>query len=206
MGANTEKSESRQEVVNFPPYLASSLWYQLWLSEFAENGDDTAAIKEANRLTAENRELSRCRIRTPKEEIQILSMAIEGGGKQLKSNPDLENLLISPHGNPRKKHLQAIDAAYGKKPFYRHVADRLEPIFHDEKIITLKDFNMMLHKAIAGLLTENLSCQDLLAIKTHPIAMERGKELAVGVRNEISVIDVLMNLGQEAVFPLTVDR
>lgn len=187
-------------MVTFPPYLASAGWYNRWLGAMKVYGDDETAIKQANCFIKDGRILSRTRIRNSGGDDIILSIAIQGGSRQLRSL-HLNNVFwLSAHGDWRKNHISAIEAAYGKKPFFSHVFNKLKDCFTvNNEDNSLQTFNLALHNVIKKLLLGNIGIENIVSLEDNLRVIERGKELANEIDEEISVIDALMQLGPEAI-------
>lgn len=79
---------------------------------------------------------------------QVLTIPVEKpvGGKSL-----MKDLRISDHGNWRHLHWNALEASYGKSPFYEYYADDLRP-FYERKWEYLIDYNEALQEKMFELL------------------------------------------------------
>ena len=111
----------------------------------------------------------------------------------------ISRLQLSEHGNWRHIHQGALEAAYGKSPFFEYIFPRLKALYaEDEK--DLAKFNEKMHEIILSLLwPENLAEKDLLDCMG-PRILERGEEIKGSINPELSVLDAVMRMGPEA-FP-----
>lgn len=191
-------------MVEFPPYMASAQWYAVWLKSISNGMNEIDAIQTANRVNGiERKELVRCRIMTGKGESLLLSMAVEGGSRKLREINKEQGLSLSAHGNWRKNHLGALEALYGKTPFYEHIMSGLFPVFKNQDLTALSSFNSGIHKVLSEFLLGDFYFNE----KNNPfsenvVLMERGKEIAKRINPKISIIDSLMHLGRESLLAL----
>lgn len=201
------------------PFAPSAAWYAAWLRARCKGLPEAESIAAANIATGiTGKEYARCRIIGNGNEI-ILSMAIEGGAARLKRTSFIPSAQLSDHGNWRHVHLGAIEAAYGRAPYFQHLFPIISEVY-SSTTKSLAAFNMSLHKAISGFLSipeQNLQhnsrqtdpdimaylCSDSTG-DIHPDTIhERASELAVQISPHLSIIDPLMHLGTEILLPLT---
>lgn len=137
----------------------------------------------------------------------------------------LGDVMMSEHGDWRRVHWGALFSAYGKSPFFEYISDELQSIYESHNVDNLVEFN----KAIHNLVVEFLDLPLDVTFTTELPQMDedtrdfRGK---VGVnkpdnlsflqnqtywqvwqeRNgfspDLSILDLLMNQGREAIFIL----
>lgn len=187
----------------FPPYAASAGWYARWLGSIIEEEARPAnAIASANRMFPTPRFLARTFIRPRHGEELMLSIAIEGGARKLRDFSYKAPLTLSHHGNWRRTHPLALEAAYGKTPFFPHFAPLLNEIYFDSALTTLELFNSEFHKAIADFLFGSLSMHDILRMGSKSLILKRGEELSGAIDRDISIIDALMKFGPETIFAI----
>ena len=182
----------------FPPYLASGAWYSRWLASISENPDTNLAVATAN-IDENARDFSRCAIQCPGHGRMLLTIPIEGGGKTLRNTNKMGLAFLSNHGNWRKKHLAAIEAAYGKKPYFNHFFPLLKQVFDNTQIDSLKEFNLSIHAICASFLLGSLPYGAIKIINSDNHLKERSKEIAIQIKTDVTIIDPLMNLGPEAI-------
>lgn len=129
-------------------------------------------------------------------------------------------ILLSGHGNWRHTHWGALFSAYGRTPFFDYFADDLKKIYTDESIQTISSLNMALHAAVIDFLAldietvvvgeksdcEGFECVDLRDCKFEDAsAVEPYYQIwsqKFGFQPHQSILDLLFNVGREAVFVL----
>lgn len=184
------------------PYMASSAWYAEWLRGLTIGMPEQEAVGLAN-CAADvcGKDFARCRICGNGGEI-LLSAAIEGGAARLKRASALPRVMLSDHGNWRHTHLGALNAAYGRAPYFQHFMPLLEPVYQSEEV-SLQGFNAKIHWAIRKMLFgDDDPLQLIQTIKGSNAAAARGKEIAGEISMRLSVIDSLMRHGRETLLAL----
>jgi hypothetical protein len=136
----------------------------------------------------------------------------------------VKDLRISDHNNWRRIHWNALQSAYNESPFFDYYADDIRPFF-EKKYEFLVDFNEAIRQTVCNLLdihpqvsyTTDFSRQpsdiddyrEVINAK-HPQAdadfqprrywqVFEGKH---GFQSNLSILDLLFNMGNEAVFYL----
>ena len=150
---------------------------------------------------------------------QALTIPVENtaGGKCLR-----RAVRVSDHGNWRRLHWNALATAYGDSPFFDYYADDLHPMYV-RKYDFLLDFNMEMTRLLCQLLdvrpqvelttaytaeAEN-DFRDVIRPK-HPVTDDgfvprryyQVHGAARGFIPNLSVLDLLFNMGNEAIFYL----
>ncbi len=87
-----------------PPYLASTLWVQ-----------GSSSLKGLK-----TRDYTRTLIESNSHEGMVLTVPVVGGSSAVKRLKP-EQLEISGHGDWPRIHLGAIEAAYGREPYFLHL-------------------------------------------------------------------------------------
>lgn len=134
---------------------------------------------------------------------QILSVPVnhdEGRG--------IRQIRISNHGNWRHLHWNALASAYGKSPFFDYYEDDLRPFFEQEWEY-LFDFNLaIIHKMLELLdvrkdvmLTEEYSPSSS-SDDFHPQRYWQVYQQKHGFIPNLSILDLLFNMGNEAIYYL----
>jgi hypothetical protein len=140
---------------------------------------------------------------------------------------EMGRALISDHGNWRHQHWQALTSAYGDSPFFLYYEDDLRPFF-TERWEYLYDFNEAIRQKMCELIdihpnlsftTDYVKCgdteNDVLDLREaiqpkHPIADSEFTpqryyqvyERKHGFLANLSILDLLCNMGPESVFLL----
>jgi hypothetical protein len=134
------------------------------------------------------------------------------------------DIRIAEHGNWRHLHWYAIVSAYNSTPFFEYYADDFRP-FYEKPFPFLFDYNEMLRELLCSLLdiSPNVSYSDQyfteipagtldLREVIHPKKETEGSnfkpyyqvfESKYGFQANLSVIDLLFNMGNEAAMLLT---
>ena len=162
---------------------------------------------------------NRCVIATANG-MQALTVPVEGTDEKCL----VKDLRISDHNNWRRIHWNALQSAYNESPFFDYYADDIRPFF-EKKYEFLVDFNETIRQTVCDLLdihpqvsyTSDFSRQpsdvddyrEVINAK-HPQPDEdfqprrywqvfEGKH---GFQANLSILDLLFNMGNEAVFYL----
>ena len=147
-------------------------------------------------------------------------------GVQALTVPVSEGCLVSDHGNWRHQHWQAIASAYGDSPFFIYYEDDLRPFF-TERWDTLYDYDeairrkmcelLDIHPRVAGTdhylkpseLHETDDFRNVITPKhplPDPLFMPRRYyqvyERRHGFLPNLSILDLLLNMGPESIFYL----
>ena len=161
---------------------------------------------------------NRCVIATTNG-LQALTIPIE---KPAQDKCLMRDVRISYHGNWRHLHWNALCSAYGERPFFEFYADDLRPFF-ERKYTFLYDFNMAITECMCSLL-DIRPClkptadylkdvpndfRDAIRPK-HPLpdaAFTPQPYYQVYARKHgflpnLSILDLLFNMGNESVFYL----
>ena len=134
----------------------------------------------------------------------------------------IRDIRISDHGNWRHLHWNALQSAYGESPFFEYYEDDLHPFF-EKRWTFLFDFNEAIREKLCELLditpvvrfTEqyvgNHAADFREAINPkhpapdpdfHPRRYYQVYEAKHGFLPNLSILDLLFNMGPEAVFYL----
>jgi hypothetical protein len=173
---------------------------------------------------------NRCVIATT-QGVQALTVPVEapvGEGVAL-SKTEIKDVRISNHGKWRTEHWNALQSAYGESPFFEFYEDDIRPFFEDRWEYLL-DFNMAITEKMCELLDIHShieltsSYQNSLPIGEgwggtdfrtiiHPKHPQEDSDFSpkpyyqvykerFGFLPNLSILDLLFNMGNEAVFYL----
>lgn len=153
--------------------------------------------------------------------VQTLTVPLVGSTKNMMT--PLKDVLISEHGGWRRLHWGALFSAYGRSPYFDYVADDLSRVIHGTQRF-LHEFNAQLHEVIVDfmdlpLTTHYVDCPGRADAGVSDlrgrIAMKRPDDLlidnvtyyqmwqeAAGFRPDLSILDLMMNMGREGIFIL----
>ena len=155
---------------------------------------------------------------------QALTVPIEHLPLTSHPSPLVKDLRISDHNQWRRVHWNALQSAYSESPFFEYYADDLRPFF-EKKYEFLIDFNENIRQKICELIDihpnveytseyiSHLSSLDdfrdvINAKHPKPDADFEAKEYwqvfqhKHGFQSNLSILDLLFNLGPESVFYL----
>lgn len=158
---------------------------------------------------------------------QVLTIPVEkpANGKSL-----MKDLRISDHGNWRHLHWNALESSYGKSPFFEYYADDLRP-FYERKWEFLIDYNEALQEKMFELLDIEVKTERTTSFLpvTSPSAEQKTDNSFLDLRHlaepsalldlpftpyyqvfaqrhgftpHLSIVDLLFNMGPEAVLTL----
>ena len=154
--------------------------------------------------------------------VQTLTVPLVGSTNNMMT--PLRDVLISEHGDWRRLHWGALFSAYGRSPYFDYVADDLSRVIHGNQRY-LHEFNSQLHEVIVDFMDLPLKTSPLQDVEMNRfevtdlrglIAMKKPDTLPItnvpyyqmwkaddGFRPDLSILDLMMNMGREAIFTLT---
>lgn len=184
--------------IDFPPLAPSAFWMSLFLKSISGGKSLHEAICETNSVVSGTRDFARFSLLDSQSSPLFLSVAVEGGAKQLKKPIGLELLQISEHGDWRKNHLGAMEACLGKKPFYRHLEPRFSEVWLNKRIGSLKEFNTAIFEVIATFILEDIKKEQLADFYKQKHFQERGVELVKDLDPSVSSLQWISTFGKES--------
>lgn len=134
----------------------------------------------------------------------------------------MSEVLISEHGNWRRLHWGALYSAYGRTPYFDHIAPELEPIIMGNQTHLL-ELNMQLQQLIVDFMDLPITFatekqKDMTVAYTDlrgKIETKKPDQLPIsdvpyyqvwahrhGFTARLSILDLLMNEGREGIFTL----
>jgi hypothetical protein len=141
----------------------------------------------------------------------------------------MRDVRISEHGNWRHQHWNALEAAYGQTPFFLYYEDDIRP-FYEQRFKFLFDFNLQLTALCCQLIdihpvlrpTEDFTSpllegvgetsdfRSLIHLKQdpacdpsfHPVPYYQVFANRFGFRPNLSIVDLLFNMGPESLLVL----
>ena len=193
-------------------YFGPVQWYQkLYRCEEVEIEQWESFQKQTYR--------NRCLIATT-QGIQALTVPVERGSSQL-----IKDIRISDHGNWRHLHWNALVSAYGESPFFEYYQDDIRPFF-EKRWEFLLDFNEVIREKMCELLDIQTKVSYSLEFATalhsplkdfregirpkHPMedpdfeprTYYQVYQQKHGFLPNLSVLDLLFNMGPEGIFYL----
>ena len=180
------------------PLAPSARWLACFLKSISLEEPYDRAVVEANEKMAQPKDFARLSLVDNHSDPLVLSVAVEGGGRQLRNLDKIPDLKLSNHGDWRKVHLGAFESILGKTPFYRHFEDSLRKVYDDKDITGLKNFNSAIFNIIDSFILKDIRQGSLAGFFCNPLLMQRGSEMASKIHPDSSVIQAMANFGKES--------
>lgn len=201
--AETDEIKPGKEPGAIIPFAASAGWYAAWWAALRNGLPLPAAIADASvSIATKGKDFARTCISGNTGSL-FLSIPIVGGAATLKKAKGISNAVLSDHGNWRHIHLGALEAAYGRSPFYQHFMPSLHDVYTSQ-ISLLSDFNAAIHHALCGFLGigESDLPLDYDAFGQRSAVVLRGLELSKQINFRHSIIEAIMHHGRETLLAL----
>lgn len=151
------------------------------------------------------RSLTRTLIASNSPEGLVLTVPVTGGSAAVKRD-DPHSFMISSHGDWTRIHLGAIEAAYGREPYFPHFFPGIAEII-EAYPPKLEDFNRRLLATMLRLAAYDEEKEGLLSLREeHPERFRAIVErLLAGVNPRHSMIEALFRYGKEILFLISRD-
>lgn len=169
---------------------------------------------------------NRCVIATANG-LQTLTVPVEHSvnSQELSANsPKVKDLRISDHNQWRRIHWNALQSAYSESPFFDYYADDIR-LFFEKKYEFLIDFNEAIRQTVCDLLDIHPNVSYTSDFSLQPSAIDDYREVINakhpqadadfqprrywqvfedrhGFQANLSILDLLFNMGNEAIFYL----
>ena len=200
-------------------YFAPIQWYQKL------NRYENIVIEQHDNFIKQTYR-NRCVIATT-QGLQALTIPVERPSDARLDKTQLKDICISDHGNWRHLHWKALLSAYGESPFFEYYADDIHP-FYEKKYKFLLDFNMEINAKMMELLdieksslslsneyssyegdSDTVDFREVIRPK-HPGEDKEWQpkkyyqvyQQKFGFQPNLSILDLLFNEGNEAVYYL----
>lgn len=138
-------------------------------------------------------------------------------------NMAVGDIVISDHGNWRHNHWGALFSAYGRTPFFDYFADDLKAIYDNREIKTVAALNLALHFAVVDFLdlpietsvfsekggwdaAETVDRRDGAIVERPVGEYYQIWSVKTGFQSGLSILDMLFNVGREAILLLSPGR
>ena len=167
-------------------YLAPISWYRTFrATPNALLDTDEHYVKQTIR--------NRCTIAMPDGPANLI-IPVEAAS----SHVPIRDIRISEHGQWRHHHWNALRTAYGKSPFFEYYADEFAPFYLSRTHDYLIDFNAALHEVVCRLIDIDQQVAPQQRRDTYyQVFAQR-----LGFLPDLSIVDLLFNMGPEAIFYL----
>ncbi len=165
------------------PYLGSLLWYRRYMRALLTGRSVPGAERKAEH---------RCVIRSNTGS-RLLTVPVVHGNAG----------MVSEHGGWRQAHAQALMSEYGRCPYYPHLMPQIEAVVMSGET-DLLTINTRLHEVVMETVAPADTLEHVARLMRSDAALwhELHKERSTGEVETLSVIDVLMRRGPEAIFTL----
>ena len=155
---------------------------------------------------------NRCLIATT-QGVQALTVPVVHDSKS-----SISDVLISDHGNWRHLHWQALQSAYGDSAFFEYYEDDLRPFFKENNWERLVDYNDAICRKVCELLDiqpsivhqSSQDCSDFRLVINPKHPLEDSEFIPCkyyqvyqqkhGFLSNLSILDLLFNMGPESIF------
>lgn len=169
-----------------PPYLASTLWLQ----------------GRVNHKQLKTRDFTRTLIDSNSSEGIVLTVPIVGGSSAVKRLMP-EDLEVSAHGCWTRIHLGAIEAAYGREPYFQHLFPQIAEVVEccPQQLARL---NVLLYEKMMEFLDYSATIGDVRKLReSNPErCADITRRLEAKINTAHSYIESLMRFGRDAIFLL----
>lgn len=174
--------------IGFPPYLPTTVW--------CRGGEMPCKVNHGRFLT-------RTRIWSNAPGGMVLTVPVEGGATAVKSQKP-HMMRISGHGDWTRIHLGAIEAAYGKEPYFQHFFPEIAEII-TRYPTELEALNRSLLSAILRLSDYDDQIEGIVDLrKEFPNRLDAiESRLLTGIVPEHSVIEPLFRYGKDVILLMT---
>lgn len=165
------------------PYLGSLLWYRRYVRAVLSGAAVPLPERKADR---------RCVIRSNTGTRLLTVPVLHGNPRE-----------VSEHGNWRGAHMQALMSEYGRCPYYAHLMPQIEAVVMSGET-SLPAINSRLHQVVIATVAPADTMERVaMLMHTNPALWQAlHRERSAGEDESLSVIDVLMRRGPEAIFTL----
>ena len=182
-------------MISAVPYLPSAEWYARFLR---------SRFRGATYPSVARKDCCRTLIRGNGAPL-MLSIPVCGGAAALKRT-DFGDLVMSEHGRWRHQHLGAIEAAYGRTPFFIHLFPLICEVMEGETR-NLARFNILLSDRLRRFMRldgifGSSGLPDPADIGHKEILERRAREIEAHIDMRLSLLDVAFRLGPEGALPL----
>ncbi len=132
----------------------------------------------------------------------LLTVPIAGGSGVVKRS-DPESWQLSDHGRWPHLHFEALRAAYGRTPYFAHLAPRLEAIYASPSG-SFKDFSGRIEEELLAFMGFAAAWPRLMELRTSDpeLYAALSAERAAQADFNLSAFDALFRFGPEAIYLL----
>jgi hypothetical protein len=176
-----------ETLLSHPLYLAPvPLYAQLYAADALVVDDISPFVKQTYR--------SRAVIAAESGAQQLAIPVIHDGGRVA-----MRDVRISEHGNWRHQHWNALVSSYRQTPYFDYYEEDFFPFYHEHRWERLAEFNCDLHQTVMRLLEPYPLLEEDRRINSPYYQMFASRH---GFIENLSIVDLLFNMGPESVYYL----
>ena len=138
--------------------------------------------------------MNRCYIDSPHGALALSVPVVNPHGRT-----PVGEILISEHGNWRHQHWNALVSSYRQTPYFDYYAEDFYPFYHEQRWQKLADFNADLHTTVMRLLEPYPLLHESRCLREPYYQLFAPRH---GFIEDLSIVDLLFNMGPESVYYL----
>ncbi len=199
---------SRSGEIVLPPRLFPAAGYYALMA-----AHPAAAIHLGARFDKRLKAVHRYRIADVRGPLELTVPIVRPEGAASPQGVRWGDVGVSAHGRWWEVHSAALESAYGRTPFFEHYWPRLQPIFSQPQPgQTLADLIVRADAAVRAILAlptavrAEWACAQTAAPATNPGPYWQIRADALGFIPDLSILDLIFNLGPEAPLFLKIDN
>lgn len=193
----------------FAPQLFGTVGYYAAVTSFAK-----ARIDYAMRYDKRNKDVHRYRIADTRGPLELTVPVSRPSGACTPQGISWYNVKVSAHGKWWEIHRQALESAYGRTPFFEFWSPRLWPLLSEQSVgLGVSELVRLANEQVLGMLGVELEAPDDGCLAVNDLRRERFEPSAppeyyqvragsLGFIPNLSILDLLFNVGPESVFVL----
>lgn len=138
--------------------------------------------------------MNRCYIDSPHGALALSVPVVNPHGRT-----PVGEIFISEHGNWRHQHWNALVSSYRQTPYFDYYAEDFYPFYHEQRWQKLADFNADLHTTVMRLLEPYPLLEESRCLREPYYQLFAPRH---GFIEDLSIVDLLFNMGPESVYYL----
>lgn len=190
-----------QPLPDFPPLFPPGRWWRIFIGRRLDGASQEDAVAEANRGSGLN---SRNWMRLPLAGGQTFSFSVKGGASSLKNRHPASWRMAQEVEREIPRYVSTLATIYGRTPFHHLLGPELVPeCSPGEKAA---EVCMECFRKVHGVILPD--SEMLLPRFSEAVRADSGRlaavsaELSESFSPDLSIVDTLVRLGPDAIFPL----
>lgn len=172
-----------------PQYFGSVRYY----AQALRSG---CGIDTATRYDKRHKSVHRCEIADVNGRMQLTVPIVKEHGSTW------GEVKISEHGHWRQVHLSALEAAYGRTPYFEFYIDRFRPVFEAGRFETILGLDLFIDQEVRKIVDIGLEAS--WSGEVRDVEYYQVREDKLGFIAGLSILDLIFNMGPES--PLVLKR